>query len=271
MGFIDRLEAKRAYNTIGRSRLQEILNSGEKITFYDWECPTHQRNWETGWLWANYDINYEKILEVGKRGGRLPDFTRPPRIIFREPEFHYILETLESSGIEFSFLQLIADTNATHIYPKSSENIPKEVLGLKFDQLKDIIQRESNLVFGKDKIKVLRFTELKLGIAELYEQTFKKYYPDTPADHLKGIHEYLFRHLSQDERTSPASILDIAKRVASTYAAEGVLLGKLLTNPVWLDTDEERACAEATQAERLKLGMPELPIVSVQFSSWPKQ
>ncbi|MEK7212536.1 MAG: hypothetical protein AAB686_02575 [Patescibacteria group bacterium] len=246
--------------------LRESLISGKKITFYDWECPPRFLDRDRdGRLFVNYDVNLKSIF----RGGRVDRFTELPKVVEYKQQEKRNLQFLLDLGIRFRFVKLIADTNLFYLTPESLAIGRAAELEEKMCEFRLRVKDEMKDYPGNPE--VYRFTKLMRKYVEEYDQNFKYALNILQSSPDKLISKSAF--LGQLRRTrehvgwqSKKEVLRFSLKTIATYAAEGVVFGKLsagaLPNCVWLNPYEaDRRTVEITNCLRRKRGLPDLPII----------
>jgi hypothetical protein len=240
--------------------IKEFIDEDKAITFYNWECPP--RVLDNGQV--NYLVDLKKIF----KGQKIDKYTELPRVVEQRDREIKILEFLNSLGIRYRFVKVIADTNAYFLSPESLKKYGKSKIQKAFrDFRKRIIFAMKN--YPADTNAYL-FSDMIAKNQGLYNRSFKQ------ALKLLKLNQLLPEKIIQlqNERTRDHVGIDMEEQVKqfsfrtiSSYAAEGIVFSSLtktgdFSNCVWLNIEEvdDRTIA-ITDCLRLKQGSGSLPMV----------
>ena len=98
--------------------IQQSLIQGIPITFFNWECPP--RFLDNGAV--NYLVDLNKIFA----GKKIDKYTELPRVVEQSRKEIRILNFLNSLGIKYRFIKIIADSNAYYLTPGSLDKFSRE-------------------------------------------------------------------------------------------------------------------------------------------------
>lgn len=241
----------------------KALRKKEPISFFDWECPPRKlRIDKKGQIWFDFDLPLEKIVN----GQKVDEFTELPKILTKEKETREILSIMEKNYSGTSLIKLVADTNWLYLYPQTLKNIGKKRLKEIAKEFEFLLQKKSNEMFGRNKIRVINFTRLQEGFEKEYKLAFdeaiENYERIVPDKIKKRWENYLVIHvgLSKKERSYRKKL---TKRVIASYAAEGIIFdlldkAKIMPNPVLINFDEPIFAVESMEILRKKRGIKPL-------------
>jgi len=205
-------------------------------TYYSWECPP--RILRQG-KWLDYNVDLEKIFQNKK----IDKFTELPKVI----EFQKIEKEFLKSIKNQKYYKLIADTNAYYLSTATLNFISKEKLQESFNKFKILIQEKCDKIYGKGKVKVILFTDLIKDNLDEYEKIFfdsiDKIESLVSKTDIQKVEDYLKEHIGIEKENI---LKDFTKKVLASYIAEGVVIPKILKNPVWINFDEPSSLTNVT-------------------------
>lgn len=246
-----------------KMQLTESLKRGEIASFFDWECPPRQsRKNKDGSIWFDLDLDLEKVTA----GRKLDQFTELPKIITRKTETELILKTINREFGQPTLIKLVADTNWLYLYPESLKRIGRPRLREISERFEKLLQKKSNQLYGRGRIKMINFTKLQGKFKNEYEQAFAEVLVNfrriVPEKIKTQWETRLTSHigLTEEQREERKNL---SKRVIASYAAEGIAFDLLdksgkLPNPVWVSLDEPSFAGETTEILRKRKGLPPL-------------
>ena len=203
-------------------------------TFYSWECPP--RKLIEGRV-LDFEVNTDDIF----MGQKCDLFTELPKIV----EFVNIEKTF--FNFNFSYYKIIADTNAYYLSPESISLNGEDRLRDIFVNFKDRIQKLSDSIYGVGKVKVLLFTELiseyRTEYNELFLEVLNKIEDYYSVDEFEKIKQYLISHVGFNEGEN---LVLFTQKVIASYIVEGMIIPKVLNNPIWINFDEPEILANMT-------------------------
>ncbi|MBI2514884.1 hypothetical protein HYV91_01695 [Candidatus Wolfebacteria bacterium] len=242
---------------------------GTPITFYNWECPPRVLIRDRqGRLLLNYLVDIDKVF----RGEKIDKYTEIPRVVKDQNREIKILKLLNSLGIKFRFVKIIADTNAYYITPNSLEALGEKNIRRSLSIFKRKIKEITDKAYSV-KPKVYLFTKLMSGFRSDYDTVFNESLKllAKPADLIrqKTWNEeinYLRRHIGF-RNNQKDELVNFARRTIATYAAEGITFDLLsrteyFSNCVWLNIEEmSDRVVEITNCLRIKKGLGAMPMI----------
>lgn len=242
-----------------RSFLELSIKTRKLITFYNWECPP--RFLDNGRI--NYLVDLEKIF----RGQKIDKFTELPRVVAQRRREIRILNLLNSLGLQYQFVKLIADTNAYYLTPDSLLQLGEETVRTSFRKFKQKIQERIELYPANSKVYL--FTELLGQYRNLYTQSYQEALRLLRAQKLlsKDILLKQFKRTREHVGISgQKNVEEFSLKTIATYAAEGMAFDKLsqasrLLNCVWLNIEEvDTRTIAITNCLRRRKGIDPLPM-----------
>lgn len=249
----------------------DSLIGGEAITFYNWECPPRilDKN-KSGEIFLNYCVDLEKVF----RGEKIDNYTEMPRIVAEKIREIKALNFLESLGIKFRFVKIIADTNAYYITPESLKILGKKEIKNTFLEFKERIEE----ILSKD----YKFIELGIFLFTDLIKKYRKEYESAVAQALNILNsensdlvrlkiwknqlEYIKNHLGF-KGNQQKEMIEFTKKVIATYGAEGMIFDLLskteqFSNCVWLNIEEPSLeSIEITNCLRNRKKLGKLPMI----------
>lgn len=276
-----------------RAAIERMVAANQPITFYNWECPPRYLDMAPdGQEFVNYDVDLDKIF----RGELLDDFTELPRVVASRDDEIATLQWLNSLGISYSFVKIVADTNAVYLTPESLEILGEDRVRQKFREFAGRIQ--DRLADYPAKTDVRLFTDLIQPYQKLYDQSYQAarqmLRPLAGKDGFCGggilarglsqnssqlvdvgvIKQQIKRTLRHMGMSNSNSTRQFALNTIASYAAEGVVFDRLtkvaLPNCVWLNNHEiDERTITITNCLRSQLGIEPLPMLFTLNSSLP--
>lgn len=245
------------------------IKKGERITFFDFECPPRfiDRDCQ-GREFANYLVDLKSIFQKGK----IDQFTELPRVIRNRTKEVKILRFLKSSGLNFCFVKIVADTNLNYITPETTEIIDTERIKKRFKEFRNRVQKAARSY--PVPVKVILFSDLIKNFQTEYDSAFSKAFRLLKKEKLisnKILQAQIRRtkkHVGLRQR-----ILEFSQRTIATYAAEGIVFDLLsktknFPNCVWLNFEEaDKRTVAIINCLRRKSGLGNLPMVCLKKMS----
>ncbi|MBI2607393.1 MAG: hypothetical protein HYW51_01045 [Candidatus Doudnabacteria bacterium] len=231
------------------------------ITFYNWECPPRFLDIDGG---ISYLVDLDKIF----KGQKIDKFTELPRVVSQSKREIRILKKLNSLGLKYRFVKIIADTNAYYLTPESLQRYGEQNVKRKFLEFKTKI--EGGILKYPARTKVFLFTELIKDYQQLYDKSFQKALKLLKQDKLVSkwwIAEQLKRTKEHVGINEAEKLQEFCFRTIASYAAEGLVFGRLsktrfFANCVWLNIEEaDERTITITNSLRIKEGKDPLPML----------
>lgn len=250
-----------------RDYIFQSFKDNKKITFYNWECPPRFLDKDkNGQIFINYDVDLEKIC----KGKKIDRFTELPRVIVKNSEEKKILKFINSLGINFRFVKLVADTNAYYLTPESLKILGKKKIIHKFVEFKKLIIKYTNQ-YPAD-VDVYLFTDLIKNYRNFYDSSFKKAMAILKEDSQQMISNKILQqqfgrtkdHLGFKNKNK---INDFVIKTIASYAVEGIVFDKLtksknFSNCIWLNIEEaDQRTIKITNCLRTKRNLGKMPMI----------
>jgi len=219
--------------------LRRYLKESEfmPITFFNWECPP--RFLDNGEI--SYLVDIKKIF----RGEKIDEFTELPRVVVNKEREIRILNYLNSLGINYRFVKIIADTNAYYLTPEVLKKTGKNEIRKKFGEFKLAV--ENNLKKYPAQCAVYLFSDLMSRYTKTYETAFyfalSRLRLGRKCVEKEIIEKQLKRTREHVGVKGEQKIEEFALRTIASYAAEGLVFRKLsstkyFSNCIWLNIEE---------------------------------
>ncbi|MBU4351059.1 hypothetical protein L6250_02755 [Candidatus Parcubacteria bacterium] len=255
-----------------QNRLRNILKESfidcKTVSFYDWECPPRQiQTEENGLKWVNFNVDLKSVVA----GKKLDYYTELPKIVSKTKLIKKILDILDTSGIKYMFYMLVADTNALYLYPDSAKRIGYSCIKKLSLRFRDLLQEKADILYGRNKIRVILYTCLQDKFKREYERNFRMVYRDlnsrknliVPQSILKDWRKYLIGHVGLANGLEKQKE-DLAKRVIASYAAEGIVFSfldksRIFPNPTWVNLEEPFFTGATTELLRKRQDISPFP------------
>lgn len=254
-----------------REYILDSLSGKKAITFYNWECPPRVLEKDKkGKIFLNYCVDLEKVF----RGEKIDDYTEIPRVVAEKTREIKMLKFLESLGLKFQFIKIVADTNAYYITPESLKISGKKEIESVFAEFEEKIKEILRKDYKNIETQTFLFTVLM--------KRYQKEYKNAMAEILKILNsgnpdlikpeiwkkqlEYIKKHLGFKDYQRK-EMMDFTKRTIATYGAEGVVFDLLsktrrFSNCVWLNIEEPSLeSIEITNCLRNKKNLGKLPMI----------
>ena len=205
-----------------------------KKTYYSWECPP--RVLAEGKI-LDFRVNLDQIF----KGIKTDSFTELPKII----EFRDIEEKILANLGENEYCKIIADTNAYSLSPESIKLIGEEEIRKIFKQFREEIKIRCDEFYGFGKVKVVLFTDLIKDYLDEYKILLAEYSNKieqlATKEELEGVKNHLKEHVGMKE-----GLEEFTKKVICSYIVEGIIIPRVLQNPIWINFDEPQVLANFT-------------------------
>ncbi|KKR30833.1 hypothetical protein A2715_01895 [Candidatus Woesebacteria bacterium RIFCSPHIGHO2_01_FULL_39_32] len=267
---LNKIKDKFTYSPQNWSKLANLWEYNEPISFYSWECPPRQiREDKKYGRWVNFDVDIKSV--VG--GKKLDKFTELPRLTSQWRKEKWFSENIIQKNSEATYTKLIANTNGLYLYPKSKKILGEEKIKSLSKKFKKILEKRAKKLLGKNSPKIVLYTELQNIFKVEYEMFFKLVYRylsnKENAIIPKSIIDYwtdrMISHVGltkQDEKEK----LIILKRVIASYAAEGIIFAlldntKIMPNPVWVNWEEKPESSQTSEILRKRYGLDSIPVI----------
>jgi len=241
--------------------INDSLNSGEVITFFNWECPPR--------FLDNGQINYLIDLNQIFRGQKIDKFTEIPRVIAQRDKEIRILKFLNKLGIKYRFVKIIADTNAIYLAPESITRYGRNKITRSFRRFREKIK--ISLKKYPVRTEVYFFTDLINKYTRLYNRSFNKAYSLLEGGQGLVSNQILRQQLKRTREhvgiQDSTYANEFSIRTIATYAAEGMVFNKLsqtkqFSNCIWLNIEEvDNRTITITNSLRTKEGIQPLPMI----------
>ena len=204
-------------------------------TYYSWECPP--RTLMEG-KWLDFGVDLDKVF----RGEKIDKFTELPKFLEFCQEESKVLKQLDQI-----YYKIVADTNAYYLSPETVIKYGKKRIENIFQCFKRKVEQACLKRYGVGKVKVVLFTELIKDYKEIYEVIFTtvvaSIFSYVSTKEFRDIKDYLKEHVGFLEGEA---LNRFATRVIASYIAEGVVIPKVFTGPIWVNYDEPPCLAKMT-------------------------
>jgi len=247
--------------------LDESFNSGQKITFFDWECPPRilDRS-DKGQEFVNYCVDLPLVF----KGEKIDQYTEIPKVVKNCRPEKQNLKLLQQLGIQFRFVKLIADTNIYYLTPEVLDILGKRLVEKRLNNFKDLIKKETAQY--PTNVEVYLFTELIKNYQQIYDDSFNYILNELQENNGNILPtKYLEQQFTRTKKHVGLSdnkvIEDFSLKTIATYVAEGIIFNYLakesyFSNCVWLNTEEVNPrTIELTNCLRKKQEIGDLPMV----------
>lgn len=246
--------------------IEQSLSNKKLITFYNWECPPRFLDKNNEIPFINYDVDLRKILA----GKKVDKYTEIPRAVEKHDEEKNILKFLKNIGLNFRFVKIIADTNASYLTPESQKIMNKALIQRRFNEFKKIIEDTTDDYPTKTKVSF--FTDLVGNNIGKYEEVFYNTLsalhknPNSLLDKIV-IEKQLERTINHVGIDGKEWLESFTLKTIASYGAEGIIFDIIskrssTSNCVWLNIEEinERTII-ITNFIRKKYKISNLPMI----------
>ncbi len=240
--------------------ISDSIKTGKPITFFNWECPPR--------FLDNGEINYLVDLEKVFKGKRIDKYTEFPRVVEKYEQEVGILNFLNSLGLNYRFIKIIADSNAYYLSPESLEIWGERKIRKSFDKFKRMI--EDRLKDYPGKTTAYYFTSFIAKNKKLYERSYRRALELLRQKQLVSestVRQQFRRTRNHIGFKDPLKIGEFSLRTIASYAAEGMVFNQLsktkeFSNCIWLNIEEvdDRTIA-ITNSLRVRQGIKPLPMI----------
>lgn len=246
--------------------IEQSLSNKKLITFYNWECPPRFLDKNNEIPFINYDVDLRKILA----GKKVDKYTEIPRAVEKHDEEKNILKFLKNIGLNFRFVKIIADTNASYLTPESQKIMNEALIQRRFNEFKKIIEDTTDDYPTKTKVSF--FTDLVGNNIGKYEEVFYNTLsalhknPNSLLDKIV-IEKQLERTINHVGIDGKEWLESFTLKTIASYGAEGIIFDIIskrssTSNCVWLNIEEinERTII-ITNFIRKKYKISNLPMI----------
>lgn len=247
--------------------VRESFERSTPITFFDWECPPRFLDRDkNGRVFVNYKVDLIKIFN----NSAIDEYTEIPKVVANNYQEIKTLQYLNTLGLRYRFVKIIADTNGFYITPECLDIIGARTITNQFRKFKILIAKNTRRYPAA--VKTYLFSELMAPYLSLYDSSFALAMRSFDNDRNKlASRNILAQQIARTKKHIGLSdikyINEISKRTIATYAAEGVVLGEIsksarFSNCVWMNTSEvNRRTITITNCLRVKLWYTSLPML----------
>lgn len=267
---LNKIIKKFTYPPQNWERIKYLWQKDEQITFYSWECPPRQIQYDSeGERWVNFDIDIDLVVN----GKKLDKYTELPRLTTQPEKEKWFINTIIEANPKATYIKLIADTNGLYLYKRS-----REILGDK--KIKDLAQKFQSLLILKANVllptnspKIVLYSSLQKNFRPEYEMFFNLVFRGFDKKESELVSNNIINYwadrinyhvgLTKKDRSERE---DLLKRIIASYAAEGMLFqlfsqSGIMSNPVWVNWEERPESSRTTEILRERYGIMKLPTI----------
>jgi hypothetical protein len=221
-------------------KFRELINSRQPISFYNWECPIRSPVRPVDGSPLEFECDFfddEASIE------------RTRLVALAEQEKGFVERVLiplrDGLGVKTRYFKFLADTNPFLLYPKTCENRKNELeIRRKMLSFAQRLQNKADSIAGYGNIQISPFSQIYSLYTEDYSRAYNGSYYSFSSEEIpqtKLIPQKIFRdelkelasHTRASLETDKGRLVELAKRVVSSYAAEEYVIRSTLSKTDW--------------------------------------
>lgn len=239
-------------------RIAQLEN--RPLTVVNWICPQGTP--------LDYDPVterlYRRFIGIEPEQGYRKDYRLVPRLDLERR----LISELESTGVPFRYIKIVADDNPYTLYPASLRLDGEAETMQVIENYAQFVQAKLDQEIGPGKIEVVTMSKL-LGferfmslVRDFGQVDIRELLANLPVSTLTTELDVLTKHTKPDPRLLP--YFDIyGQEVVKQYCVEGYYLYELFGDNVVLAWNESTRRAKIVDGLRIARGLPALPKVFV--------